>query len=527
MLALTADCLPIARRAHRRPAARSRSLHAGWRGLAEGVVAAGVAALGGREGGRASARRSGRAATRSGRRSRSASTPTSRATASSTSGPPPSARCAARASRAVDRVDLCTRCHPELFFSHRRDGARARRAGSDRCCRRLRSASATSACSGRSARASRSSRRRSTSRSPTWRSLAEAGVEVVGENRAQDLEAKHAEYGDAFRWHFIGRLQSNKVKVVNRICELVHSLDSRLGGAAARGARARAGQPRRRGRRRAASTPAEIGELPRATTSRGLSTMPPAAADARGVAAVVRAAARARRASTACSELSMGTTQDYRVAAEEGATYVRVGLDPVSRSSIPATWARRSLEPHARLLRDRRGGRGLGRRRDGYAAEESPRAELPRAAERPPADPAPPRPGLRRLDGVRGRPAGAARRRRARPARAARPRAAADRGRAEPELGARAPRPAAQLQRRAADRRQVQAVDPGDPQPPERRHRALEAADRLRERPHLRAERRHAARRRQGVPAHAAKRRGVAPSSAPQLLERGGFFNQA
>src|SRR5437870_12485447 len=56
--------------------------------------------------------------------------------------------------------------------------------------------------------------------------LAEAGIEVVGENRAQDLEAKHAEYGDTFRWHFIGRLQSNKAKVVNRICELVHSLDS-------------------------------------------------------------------------------------------------------------------------------------------------------------------------------------------------------------------------------------------------------------------------------------------------------------
>ncbi len=56
--------------------------------------------------------------------------------------------------------------------------------------------------------------------------LVEAGIDVVGENRAQDLEEKHAEYGDAFRWHFIGRLQSNKVKVVNRICELVHSLDS-------------------------------------------------------------------------------------------------------------------------------------------------------------------------------------------------------------------------------------------------------------------------------------------------------------
>src|SRR5207248_9794688 len=56
--------------------------------------------------------------------------------------------------------------------------------------------------------------------------LVAAGIPVVGENRAQDLEAKHAEFGDAFRWHFIGRLQSNKVKVVNRICELVHSVDT-------------------------------------------------------------------------------------------------------------------------------------------------------------------------------------------------------------------------------------------------------------------------------------------------------------
>src|SRR5215210_6151647 len=56
--------------------------------------------------------------------------------------------------------------------------------------------------------------------------LAEAGIEVVGENRAQDLERKHAQHGDRFRWHFIGHLQSNKAKVVNRVCELVHSLDS-------------------------------------------------------------------------------------------------------------------------------------------------------------------------------------------------------------------------------------------------------------------------------------------------------------
>ena len=56
--------------------------------------------------------------------------------------------------------------------------------------------------------------------------LIEAGVTVVGENRAQDLEAKHAVYGDAFRWHFIGHLQSRKAKTVNAICELLHSLSS-------------------------------------------------------------------------------------------------------------------------------------------------------------------------------------------------------------------------------------------------------------------------------------------------------------
>ena len=56
--------------------------------------------------------------------------------------------------------------------------------------------------------------------------LAEAGVEVVGENRLQDLAAKHALYGDAFRWHFIGHLQSRKARDVSALCELLHSLDS-------------------------------------------------------------------------------------------------------------------------------------------------------------------------------------------------------------------------------------------------------------------------------------------------------------
>src|SRR5207302_4071286 len=56
--------------------------------------------------------------------------------------------------------------------------------------------------------------------------LVDAGVDVVGENRAQDLEAKHARFGDAFRWHFIGHLQSRKARAVSAICELCHSLDS-------------------------------------------------------------------------------------------------------------------------------------------------------------------------------------------------------------------------------------------------------------------------------------------------------------
>ena len=152
--------------------------------------------------------------------------------------------------------------------------------------------------------------------------LLDAGVTVVGENRAQDLEAKHAEYGDAFRWHFIGHLQSNKVKVVNRSCELVHSLDS---DSAARRLEVPAlvqvnlaGEGSKSG-----VDPAEIaGYL--GYDVRGLSAMPPAAAtpeDSRPWFARLRELA----AEHGLRELSMGTTQDYAVAAEEGATYIRIG----------------------------------------------------------------------------------------------------------------------------------------------------------------------------------------------------------
>ncbi len=159
---------------------------------------------------------------------------------------------------------------------------------------------------------------------PEMAVLAEAGIEVVGENRAQDLEAKHAQYGDAFRWHFIGRLQSNKAKIVNRICELVHSLDTE---SAARRLSVPAlvevnlsGEQSKSG-----VAPDELARfLDLYENVRGLMTMPPAADDPEASRPYFKRLAELAHAH-GLRELSMGTTQDYRVAAEEGATLVRVG----------------------------------------------------------------------------------------------------------------------------------------------------------------------------------------------------------
>ena len=153
--------------------------------------------------------------------------------------------------------------------------------------------------------------------------LVEGGVEVVGENRAQDLERKHAEFGDAFRWHFIGKLQSNKAKVVNRICELVHSLDSE---SAARRLTIPAlvevnvsGEATKGGVR-----PDELPRLLELADVRGLMTMPPEAGDPEHSRPYFR---RLRELAEAhgLPQLSMGTSQDYAVAAQEGATLVRIG----------------------------------------------------------------------------------------------------------------------------------------------------------------------------------------------------------
>jgi PLP dependent protein len=158
--------------------------------------------------------------------------------------------------------------------------------------------------------------------------LADAGVPVVGENRLQDLEAKHTLFGDAFRWHFIGHLQSRKAREVSALCELVHSLGSlsaarRLTAPALvevnlSGEESKSGIPE-------AELDAFLEEARAGGVEvRGLMTMPPLADDpeaSRPFFRRLRELAQAR----GLRELSMGTSQDYRVAVEEGATLVRVG----------------------------------------------------------------------------------------------------------------------------------------------------------------------------------------------------------
>jgi uncharacterized pyridoxal phosphate-containing UPF0001 family protein len=154
--------------------------------------------------------------------------------------------------------------------------------------------------------------------------LAEAGVEVVGENRAQDLEAKHARYGDRFRWHFIGHLQSRKATTVSEICELCHSLASE--SAAKRLTIPALVEVNLSGE--ASKSGIEPEQLPQFLELygdvRGLMTMPPASDDAEASRPYFRRL-RELAEQHGLRELSMGTSQDYRVAAEEGATYVRVG----------------------------------------------------------------------------------------------------------------------------------------------------------------------------------------------------------
>lgn len=161
--------------------------------------------------------------------------------------------------------------------------------------------------------------------------LAEAGVTLVGENRAQDLEAKATAHPGAFRWHFIGQLQSRKVKQILPHAELIHSLasDSALAQLERHGTPETevlvevnvAGEEGKAG-----LAPADLGAFIARCPARvaGLMTMPPFAPDpeaSRPHFAALRELARTHE----LHHLSMGTSQDYRVAAEEGATIVRLG----------------------------------------------------------------------------------------------------------------------------------------------------------------------------------------------------------
>jgi pyridoxal phosphate enzyme (YggS family) len=171
----------------------------------------------------------------------------------------------------------------------------------------------------------------------------ENGATDLGENRAQELKQKHAVLGDRARWHFIGHLQTNKVRQVVGIASLIHSVD-RFGVAEAIASRAVrlgiiqevlievnvAGEAAKQG-----VEPARLGGLVDEIASLsglevvGLMTMAPLHEDpetSRPYFAELRSLGDVvRRTLPEARDLSMGMTRDFEVAVEEGATIVRVG----------------------------------------------------------------------------------------------------------------------------------------------------------------------------------------------------------
>jgi PLP dependent protein len=161
--------------------------------------------------------------------------------------------------------------------------------------------------------------------------LGEAGVTLVGENRQQELAAKQARWGEEFQWDFIGNLQSRKVKLLVPACRLIHSVatDSALEQLGRHGEPDTevlievnvAGEPGKAG-----IAPAELGEFIERCPVRvsGLMTMPPFSEDSE--ASRPHFARLAELATEhGLKRLSMGTSQDWEVAVEEGATIIRLG----------------------------------------------------------------------------------------------------------------------------------------------------------------------------------------------------------
>ena len=161
--------------------------------------------------------------------------------------------------------------------------------------------------------------------------LAEAGVGLVGENRLQEIEAKHERWGDAFAWDFIGNLQSRKVKRVLPLCRLVHSVatDSALEqlgrhGSAQTEVLVEVNVAAEQGK--AGIAPEQLGDFIERCPVRvsGLMTMPPFSTDPEDSRPHFARLAELA-AEHGLTRLSMGTSQDWPVAIEEGATIVRLG----------------------------------------------------------------------------------------------------------------------------------------------------------------------------------------------------------
>lgn len=161
--------------------------------------------------------------------------------------------------------------------------------------------------------------------------LAEAGVALVGENRQQDLAAKHERWGEAFEWDFIGNLQSRKVKRLLPICRLVHSVatDSALEQLG------RHGGPKTEvlievnvaaEQDKGGVAPEELdGFIERCPVRvSGLMTMPPFSTDPEDSRPYFAHLAELA-VEHGLERLSMGTSQDWPVAVEEGATIIRLG----------------------------------------------------------------------------------------------------------------------------------------------------------------------------------------------------------
>jgi uncharacterized pyridoxal phosphate-containing UPF0001 family protein len=161
--------------------------------------------------------------------------------------------------------------------------------------------------------------------------LAEAGVTLVGENRQQDLAAKHERWGNAFTWDFIGNLQSRKLKLILPLCRLIHSVatDSvldQLGKHAAPETEILVEVNLSGEEGKGGVDPDDLTAFLERSPVRvsGLMTMPPFSPDPEHSRPYFARLAELAAAHD-LARLSMGTSQDWRVAVQEGATIVRLG----------------------------------------------------------------------------------------------------------------------------------------------------------------------------------------------------------